>query len=279
MQERQRSLLYLLAAALLWSLGGVLIKAISWHPLSISSLRSAVCALTLMVLLRRLPRRWSSVQIVCALIYAATLTTFVAATKLTTAANAILLQYTAPVYVALFGTWFLREKVHARDILAIVLVLGGMVLFFLDEISISGYWGNLLAILSGLCFAWLVLFLRKQKDGSPVESVLLGNVFTFLLGLPWAFPVQHSLKNWSALLLLGVLQLGVAYFLYSLAIKRVRAIQAILVPTIEPILNPLWVWLALGETPGRWAAVGGMVVIGAVILHSILSLRASRRSG
>ena len=253
-----------LAAGVLWSLGGPLIKWVEWNPLAIAGARSAIAAVILLVVLRRPRITWSVAQVGGAMAYAATVILFVAATKLTTAANAILLQYTSPVYAALLGWWFLGERVTWGDWITIAVVIGGMLLFFLDRLTVGGMWGNVLALASGITFAGMTTLLRKQKDGSPLESVLMGNILTALIGLPFMFQGTPGGSTWVGLILLGVFQLGLSYVLYSEAIKRITALEAILVSVVEPILNPIWVLLVMHEAPGRWAILGGVVVLGAV---------------
>ncbi len=253
-----------LAAGVLWSLGGLLIKWVEWNPLAISGARSAIAAVMILAVVRRPRITWSVAQVGGAMAYAATVILFVAATKLTTAANAILLQYTSPVYAALFGWWFLGERVTWGDWVTIAVIIGGMLLFFLDRLTVGGMWGNVLALASGITFAGLATLLRKQKDGSPLESVLMGNVLTALIGLPFMFQGAPGGSTWVGLILLGVFQLGLSYVLYSEAVKRITALEAILVPVVEPILNPIWVLLVMHEAPGRWAILGGVVVLSAV---------------
>lgn len=248
----------------------MLIKLVNWNALAIAGMRSAIATLVLLVYVRRPHFHWSFAQVGGALAYSGTVILFVLANKLTTAANAILLQYSAPIYVALFGAWFLGEKANRLDWITIVLVIGGMVLFFLDDLTSGGRWGNICAMFSAVSFAWLVLFLRKQKDGSPFESILLGNVIAALAGLPFMFGSMPDARSWMGLLLLGVFQLGLSYILYTAAIKHVSALEAILIPVLEPLLNPLWVLLLVGETPGWWAIVGGMIVLLAVTARGIL---------
>jgi len=207
-------------------------------------------------------------QIGGAVAYASTVVLFVIANKLTTAANAILLQYTAPIYVALFSPWFLGERASRRDWLILLVMMGGMVLFFLDDLSLDGYLGNLVALGSGISFAWLTLFLRRQKDGFPLPSLLLGNLLAGLIGLPFMFQSMPSTSSWIGLLLLGVVQLGLPYILYALALRRVTAVEGILIPMLEPVLNPIWVFLLMGERPSPWAIVGGTVILGAVIFRA-----------
>jgi drug/metabolite transporter (DMT)-like permease len=217
------------------------------------------------------------VQVLGALGYAACTVTFCAATKLTTAANAILLQYTAPVWVALFGAWFLGERTTRADWFTIAAVLAGMALFFADNLELANVLGNSLAVLSGLSFAGMTIALRRQKDTSASESIILGNLLAFAIGLPWIIGAPALTPGgWLALGLLGTVQLGVAYWLYARAIKHVTALEAVLIPVIEPILNPLWVLLATGEKPSRLALVGGVIVLIAITLRAVASVRAGR---
>lgn len=266
---RSRAVLLLILAALLWSLGGLLIKIVDWSPMAIAGTRSGIAALVMLAFRPRMRLDWSGPQLGGAVCYAATVILFVVANKWTTAANAILLQYTAPVYVALLSSWFLKERITRIDVAAIAAALGGMVLFFLDDLAGGGFRGNLVAILSGVAFAGTALFLRRQKDGSPLESVFLGNILAFLIGLPAMLASAPAPGSWPGLVLLGVFQLGLSYILYAEAIRHVTALEAILVPVIEPVLNPVWVFLLLGEQPGRWALLGGAVVLGSVLLRAL----------
>ena len=271
------SVISLVVTAVLWSSGGVLIKLIDWNPLAIAGMRSAIAAALIMIVVRKPKFHFSPVQIGGAISFSATVICFVSATKLTTAANAILLQYTAPVYTALFAWRFLGERTSWVDWATIAVVFGGVTLFFLDDLSRGGYIGNILALLAGVAHAWLGLFLRKQKDASPYESILLGNMLTAVIGLPFMLGASLSILDWTGLALLGVFQLGFSSILYAYAIKRVRALDAMLIFMIEPILSPIWVFLVVGESPGRWAIVGGAVVIISVTIRSIHALGGSGR--
>ena len=270
MPQRRRAIIFLIIASVLWSLGGLLIKLVNWNALAIAGMRSAITAVVLLIYLRRPHFHWSPAQIGGALAYTCTVILFVLANKLTTAANAILLQYSAPIYVALFGAWLLNEKATGLDWLTIIFVMGGMLLFFLDDLTSGNWWGNICALLSAVSFAVLVVFLRKQKDASPFESVLLGNILTALIGLPFMFGAMPDVKSWIGLLLLGVFQLALPYILYAAAIKHLAALEASLIPVLEALLNPLWVFLLIGETPGGWAVIGGMIVLLAVMTRGIL---------
>jgi drug/metabolite transporter (DMT)-like permease len=206
--------------------------------------------------------------------YASCTIAFCTATKLTTAANAILLQYTAPVWIALFGAWLLGERATRYDWITIAVVLCGMGLFFAEGLEAAHLAGNLIAVLSGVCFAGMTIALRGQKDGSPVESIILGNALAFLIGLPWiARAPALSAAGWLSLGTLGLFQLGASYWFYARAIKHVTALEAVLIPVIEPILNPVWVLLAVGERPAALSLVGGAIVLAAVTLRALHSIR------
>lgn len=274
-----RSLFFLVAAALCWSLGGLLIKSVgaNWSSLAVAGGRGGIAAVFLLLTNRGLRFHFSRDQLLGAVCYAACTVTFCVATTLTTAANAILLQYTAPIWIALFGAWFLGERATRADWLTIGVVLAGMVLFFADGLELANVLGNSLAVFSGICFAGMTIALRKQKDSSPVESIILGNILAFAIGLPWILRASNlPASGWFALLLLGVVQLGVSYWLYARAIKHVTALEAVLIPVVEPILNPVWVLIALGEKPSRLALVGGVIVLTAVTWRALVSIRDRR---
>jgi drug/metabolite transporter (DMT)-like permease len=271
MNSKSTAIIFLLCTAILWSTGGFLIKFIEWHPIAIAGGRSIIAALIMWVYVKKPKFTWSNIQIMGAVAYAFTVILFVIANKLTTAANTILLQYTGPIYVALFSYWFLKEKITSIDWITILTVILGMTLFFIEKLSPDGILGNFIAILAGIAFAWLALCLRKQKDGSPLESLILGNILTAIIGLPFiidsGIPSQQSMI---ALFVLGIFQLGIPYILYSKAVKYVSALDAVLIPILEPILNPLWVFLLLGESIGMWPMIGGAIIIVAITTRSIL---------
>ncbi|MGA8753342.1 DMT family transporter [Candidatus Deferrimicrobium sp.] len=269
--EHRKALVYLVLASLGWSLGGLLIKGIAWNPMAISGMRSLIGVILIRVWFRRMRFTWSLYQVGGAVAYAGTVILFVLANKMTTAANAILLQYTAPVYVALLSPWFLGEPARRRDWVTIVVVLGGMVLFFLDQLTPAGFWGNVVALGSGVCFGGLTLFLRRQKTVSTIESLYLGNLLAAAAGLPFMFGSMPDAQSCVGLLLLGVAQLGIPYILYSMAVRHVTAVTAILVPMIEPVLNPVWVFIALGEVPGPMSILGGLVILGSVFTRAVFS--------
>ncbi len=277
LSKENKARLYLFLTAFLWSLGGLLIKGVTWHPLAIAGVRSALAVPVFLLFCRPRPRfTWSFLQIATAVAYMLSSTLFVVANKLTTAANVIFLQYTAPVYVAIFGAWFLKERTTAFDWLTIFAAMGGMFLFFLDDLEIGGMLGNILALVMGVIFAALALLLRKQKDGAPLEGLLLGNILTALVGLPFIFGSPPGVSGWLILLLLGIFQLALPYVLYAKAVKHVTALEAILISVLEAVLNPLWVFLVIGETPGPWSLLGGAIVLVAVTVRSVVRATGGR---
>lgn len=265
---RRRAIFYLITTAILWSLGGLFIKLIDWNPMAIAGARSGVAAIVMMAYLRRPIKGFGRNKVLGALAYASLVFLFVSANKLTTSANAILLQFTAPIWVALFSKWFLKEKVRKSDWLTIIIVMLGMILFFVGDINSGNNVGNFLAVLSGVAMAAVVISLKRQDQGSPVEMTLLGNILTFLIALPFFFISRPSLETILALLFLGVFQLGISYILYAISVKHVSALEAILIPILEPLLNPLWVFLVTKEAPGDYALIGGIIVIVAIVIRS-----------
>lgn len=269
----------LVFAALLWSIGGLLIKYIEWPPLAVAGGRGIFAAVFLIITNRNLNFTWSRPQLLGAFFYAGCTVCFCVATKLTTAANAILLQYGAPVWIALLGSLFLAEKARRWDWITIIVALAGMILFLADGLSVGNALGDIFGVLSGIFFAGMIIALRAQKNGSPVESIILGNLLAFAIGLPSMVNGGNlSGSGWGALAMLGCVQLGVSYHVYSRAIKHVTALQGVLIPVIEPLLNPIWVLIVMGERPTPVALVGGAIVLGAITSRSIISIRDRNRA-
>ena len=270
----QAALIALAAAAALWSLGGLLIKLVQLPSLSVAGYRSLISALFLIAVCGRPAWPATTPGRLAPFFYAAMVMLFVSATKLTSAANAILLQYTAPVWVALLAPRFLNEPTKRADWFTLAAVLGGMTLFFLDSLGPGALIGNLAALASGVAFASLIISLRMRTGASSSGPAIFGNIVAFVLCLPWCLANPPTrVEDVLGLLFLGVAQLGLSYLLYGWAVRRVSALVAVLVPLIEPLLNPIWVALALGELPGPWSIAGGLIVLAAVTLRSLAGLR------
>ena len=272
-----RGLVAFAACALLWSTSGIFIKLLPWNPLLIAGLRSLIASAFLLVWLKKPHFHWSFPQVAAAVLNAITMCLFVYANKTTTSANAILLQYSAPVITAVAGAIILRERPKPEQIVAFVFVIIGMGIFFLE----SGIGGgsalcNLAAAASGLTFGLYFVFMRMQKDGSPLESNLLSQWITAGVMLPASLffpaPVWTPLAVVS-ILCLGILQIGLAAVFFAYGIKRVTAVQGVLTSVLEPAFNPLWVFLFVGERPAPLSLVGGLVIISAVTVASIIGAR------
>jgi drug/metabolite transporter (DMT)-like permease len=271
-------ILAMAATAFLWSIAGLFIKVIDWNPFAIAGLRSLIASLVILIYLRRPKLHWSFAQVAAAIALTATMLLFVSANKTTTAANAILLQYVGPVFTAIIGACILKERTRVEHWLAFLLVATGMIVMFMGKLGGGRLLGNILAVMSGLTFSFCFVFMRMQKDASPLESILLAHWFTAGIGIAIAlfFPAPHlTLKSVIAIAVLGILQVGAAAILFAVAIKRIPAVFANLIAVIEPVFNPLWVFLALGEAPGLNAIIGGGIIILAVTGASVISARRS----
>ncbi len=275
MTDRRRGTLLVLGAALLWSSGGLFIKAVDADTFVITAWRSTLAAVTIGIALRPHPRsifNRSWLTWALAISYAAMLLTFVAATRQTTAANAIFLQYTAPLYVLILGGRLLGERPGRVDVIATIVAFAGMGLFFIGKLDGDAMTGNVLAIASGVAFAIFLLLLRSprcDRDTRP-GAMVLGNLLLVIIAVPIALDdgaralFAPGWQDVAALLFLGVVQIGLAYVAFGRGIALIPALEAGLIGMLEPVLNPVWVFLVLGERPGWWAAAGGLVIIIAV---------------
>jgi drug/metabolite transporter (DMT)-like permease len=203
---------------------------------------------------------------------------FITSTKLTTAANSIFLQYTAPIYVVLLAYWFLGEKPSRTDWLSMLVIFLGLALFFGDQLSPEGFYGNLLAILSGVTSAVMIVSFRAQKEGHPAESNLIAFLFTSMIGIPFILKETWTVNSWLILAFLGIVQIGFAFIFFTKGIKHIPALEANLIGTLEPVLNPIWVFLFYGESMGKFALIGGLILLGGVVLSAVGSARANKTS-
>ena len=273
---------FVLAAAIIWSTGGLFIKWTSLSGLELSFGRSLLAAMTVALFTRREGFRLNWVTALASLLYAALLLLFVLSTKATTAANAIFLQYTAPLYVLILEPLLYKEKFRRRDLLVVICCVIGMSLFFVGKLRPQDVEGNLLALGSGLCFAFYFLLLRhpRAREVNRASSVIYGNLLVVMIAAPAGLAALPNL-NWRdglIVLYLGIVQIGLAYTLFTLGMaKGIRSLDAGIVGYVEPVLNPIWVFLVLGERPSQWALVGGAIIISAVVIHTTLKARDGRR--
>jgi drug/metabolite transporter (DMT)-like permease len=277
MSPLTKARLHLIAAAVLFSTGGAAIKAADFTGWQIAGLRSGIAVLALWVMTPAARTRWSLPSVLVGLAYAGCLTLFVLANRLTTAANTIFLQSTAPLYLLVLAPWLLKEPVRRKDIGFMVAMGVGLMLFFVgvEKPAVTApdpVQGNLLALASGFCWALAVCGLRWLsigRKGSPLSAVISGNVTAFLIALPFGLPLGlHSPTDWGIIIYLGVFQIALAYVFVTRAINRIPALEASLLLLIEPVLNPVWAWVVHGEMPGGWALLGGAVILGATTAKS-----------
>jgi drug/metabolite transporter, DME family len=269
--ERRLGILYIVVAALLWSTGGIGIKAVVDPPLKVTFYRSVFAAITLFLLFPRNVRVRPTPSFLVAIIgYGTCLTSFVIATKWTTAANAIFLQYAGVVWVLLLSPIVVHEAMQRRDVIAIIVALSGMALFFVGKFEPRGMAGNAMALVSSIFFATIILALRRDREASRA-AVTWGNVALAVALFPF---VAHDLaltpKSLFALLFLGVFQIGIAYAFFVKGLQHVTATQASLIGMLEPVSNPIWVLLFLGERPSVFAIAGGAIVLGAIGWHTMM---------
>jgi drug/metabolite transporter (DMT)-like permease len=274
-------LLLVLGAAILWSTGGLFIKATHLNPFEVSFGRSLLATITIVIFTRKEGFGLNRISAITSVLYAALLVLFVVATKLTTAANAIFLQYTAPVYVLILEPLFYKEKFRARDFVTVAACVAGMSLF-VGKLRPEDVTGNLFALASGVCFALFFLLLRhsKARQVNRAAAAIYGNLIVVVLCAPAFFGAVRrgiSPEDYGRLAYLGIVQIGFAYLLFTLAMARgLRSLDAGIVGYVEPVLNPIWVFLFLGERPSGWAIIGGAIIIASVIVHMLLEAKAKR---
>jgi len=271
-----------LIAVLMWSSGGVLIKLTSLDASQLTFYRSGLAAITVLILTRRNGLAIDLFGAITSTIYAALLFLFVWATKHTTAANAIFLQYTAPIYILIFAPFVIGERFHFRDLITIIFCIGGMSLFFVGKLEIADYQGNIAALASGIFLGLYIMLLRHPKaaGSNAAIAVIYGNLLLAAVNLPAGLASLPTLTLRDAALVstLGIFQIGISYILFIKGVTLgTRPLDASIIGFIEPLLNPVWVLLFYGERPSNWAVLGGAVIIAAVMFHTFRQY--SRRNG
>lgn len=287
MKHESVARLEVLAAALLFSGGGAGIKACSLTSFQVASFRSGVAVLLIWLLVREARAFPGLRALLVGVAQAVTLVLFVLANKLTTSANTIFLQSTAPVYILLLGPWLLRERIRRADLGILAIALLGLAMFFVGAeapriTAPDPVRGNFLALLAGVSWALTLIGLRwlgrgSGSDGGPQSgavAVLAGNLLAFLVMLPLALPVGAARPvDWLLIAGLGILQIGLAYKFLTAAFRHVPALEASLILLIEPVLNPIWAWLFHGERPGAWPLLGGVLILAAATLKTWIDTR------
>lgn len=278
MQNNRTAVIMLLAAACFWSTSGILIKMVSLHPLSIAGWRSLIAGITVLLLCRKsVCISWDRYTLGAAACMGLFCISFVGATKLGIAATAIVLQYSSAAWVAVLAPVMLGEPTRRRDWYIMALVSVGICLFFFDELSLQATAGLWCGVACSFLWAGTVLFLRKTREQSTAWPIALGNIMAAALCLPFMFSQVPTLQDAAGLVGLGTVSLGAGYAVYAYAVQRVTALEAVLICSVEPLINPIWVFLGTGEIPGPMSLTGGGLVLVAVTIRGILSTTDSRQ--
>ncbi|MEE9449681.1 MAG: EamA family transporter [Ignavibacteriaceae bacterium] len=270
LSEHQQGLIAIFIAAILWSSGGLLIKLITLTPMQISFFRSAIAAATFAVIFRKKILKVNWFTLLNSVFYAAVLIFFVLATKTTTAANAIFLQSTAPIYVLIFEPIINKTKYEKANTITVAVCLVGMVLFFLGDLKPGELDGNIYGLLAGIFFASFFLGMRKNGKEYQQSSIFWGNVLVAIICLPFVFSIAElSFADLWRVSFLGMFQIAIAYAIFSFGLKRVYAVEASIISLIEPVFNPVWVLIGYGEVPAVYAIAGGVIIILSITTRTV----------
>lgn len=273
--ERQRGTLFVFLAAVLYSIGGLCIKVIPWNGLSINSARNMVALLVVggYILLSRHGLRFNRWIALGAVSVCGTNVLFSVANKLTTAANTIVLQFTAPIFVILLSVLFWKRRPRKLDVAACALVLLGVVCFFVDSLEMGGMLGNVLALVSGVSYAGVFL-LNDLPDADPICSVFWGDALSVVIGLPFLLrETEFTVLAIASVVILGAFQVGLAYVLMCIGLKTTPAVTASLISGIEPVLNPVLVAVFYHETVGTLAMAGAAIVVCSVVGYNVVKAK------
>ncbi|RPI72065.1 MAG: EamA/RhaT family transporter [Ignavibacteriales bacterium] len=269
--DHKKGLIAVFAAAILWSTGGLFIKLITLDAMELSFFRCVFAAIVFAVIFRKDVLYANGFALINAAFYAAVLILFVMATKNTTAANAIFLQYTAPIYIFIFEPLINKTHFEKINLYTIIICFAGMILFFLGELSPGHLEGNIFALLSGIAFAAFMIGMRKNKAEYQFSSIFYGNILVALICIPFILDIQIiTFSDLWMVAFLGVFQIGIAYAIFSYGLKKVYAIEASLIGMIEPVLNPVWVFFGYGEVPSLTAIIGGLIIVATISVRAFI---------
>ena len=255
----------MLICAALWSIAGILMKLIPWNGFAIAGLRSLVAGLTIFAYMKITGKKLilNKQTLIAGIMTGCVYICFTCANKLTTAANSIVLQFTSPVFIVIFSAIFQKARIRKRDLVTVVLTLLGIALFFLDQLKPGYILGNIVAIIAGMFMAGMFILVGTQEGDERFSTITIGQTFTFLVGLPFIIATKPEFTGIAAasILILGIFQLGISYILYVKASVSCPPLACCLLGVLEPLLNPVWVMIFDGETPGIFALIGGVIII------------------
>jgi len=278
-KHEHKGALAMVAASICWSIGGLCFKFIPWSAMSIIGLRALLAAAVYAIFRKSLKVKLTRGNVLAAIFISATTVLFVFANQMTTAAAAVMLQFTSPIFVLLIHFIIYKQKPKPSEALAVTITILGMLLFFADRLDPGQMTGNILALISGVTFA-LVFVCNSRPDTDPQQSVMLGFLINAAVWTPFAFfdpGIAADIVPWAFIVLMGTVQVGLAYVFFTIGIKRTPALLASLIVALEPVLNPVWVALFHTERPGKYAIAGGVVIILAVVGYNIWVARKSEK--
>ncbi len=273
-REQRAAIMQMLICAALWSIAGILIKLIDFSPFVIAGFRGLFAAITvgIYMLVTKQKLVMSRQVLLCAFFLAATFFCFVGANKLTTAANAIVLQFTSPIFIMLFSAVLFRQKFKSTDYITVLLTFCGIAVFFISSLRDGHIFGDIVSVLAGVFMAGMYLSVSRANGAEKMSGIFYGQVLTAVIGIPFIFFTEGTLSPTAvaAVIILGVVQIGIPYILLALASNHCPPLACSLIGALEPLLNPLWVLIFTGEHPGIFSIIGGIIVIGAVTAQCIL---------
>ena len=263
--------------AFLWSSSGLFIKILTVNAFVISFYRSLIAAITLLVIVftrkNKVKFEFDGLTVLASVFYAGILIFFVIANKMTTSANAIFLQFTAPIYLLFLEPLFLKTKFRRKDLITVLICVSGMFLFFAGILELGNIYGNFIAIAAGICFAMFSLFVKWKKNlggENTILSVIFGNLLVAVICLPVMYSdISITTTQFYILLYMGVVQIGISYFIFNIGIKYVSATESMIIGMLEAVFNPVWVFLGVGEVPSVQAIIGGVIIFGGIIWHNV----------
>ena len=276
---KQKAMLLMVVTAAMWSIGGIFIKLVSWNPLMIAGMRSMISAMVLggYMVYKRIPFKFCKASMGAAIGLSCSAMLFVMANKLTAAANAVVLQYSAPVFILIITAFLLHKRLEKREIIAVALTMCGIVLFFFDQLSPGNVLGNILGILAGVFLAIMFVSMGEGGDDDSIRmsGILMAHLIAAVIGMPVGTVLTESVTGMEILyvVILGVFQLGIPYVLYAIASRDCPPLACSLIGMLEPLLNPVWVAIFVHEMPGTFAFIGGAVIIATVGWWCVVSGR------
>ena len=273
MKKENIAIIEMLICAALWSVAGIFIKLIPWNGFAVAGMRSLIAGLTIAAYMLITRRRYilSRRTVVGGIMTAGVYTCFTVANKLTTAANAIVLQFTCPVFIVILSAIFLKQKIRKNDLAVVIATLAGIALFFFDQLKPGYILGNFVAIAAGMFMAVMFILVGNMEGDERFSTITNGQFLTFFVGLPFiiATKPEFTAAATASILVLGVFQLGISYILYVKSTQYCPPLACCLLGALEPLLNPVWVLIFDGERPGVWALIGGIIVVVSITLWCI----------